>query len=861
MSKSHYISTLSTLLVIICIFGACQPKQSSTTDNLMPQPFETIVKEDMEDYHHKTARQEWFDLLHTAAPQDDWRQIEQQNRINNTQYRSELRSQVQTRDQDVSIAEGRITGKWNERGSNNQAGNVTMTAYNIETDQIYCVSGGGSIFRGNIDGTDWTPLNEDIQFHDRCLVYLPSASRLVAAIFNQPHYSDDEGVTWTPCSGIDGGTEAAIHRVVHIESTDEIFIVYKASQNEPYRLYYSDDAGASYKSVYNYNTSNAYNIYISHTHDTDLLHSIEQLTGSTTQIQQWHPEDKVLKVLNDKSQIGFGPGGRANLVTTLDTDNNSIVFKAYDDDNLVHTSIDTGKTWIPASQPIPETPWAVTMSVSKHDPNHLQAGGVVSFRSYDGGDTWHQVNSWESYYNNPSSRLHADIMYFDEYTTSDGQDFVLNMNHGGMYISYDNGITYNNIGQDGLNVSQYYSVRSLPANPTVVFAGAQDQGFQRGVINFNQEGTSDLEQVISGDYGHIVFTNNGASLWTVYPFGWISYYRSPVNGGIDASYTIESSNETVWIPPIVADPDPNKNIVYAAGGSADGGSGSYIIKLEVMPNNEIEATNLPFDFSSSGGTIAAIGIDHINRDKWYVSTTNRKYYYSLDNGLTFTKVAIPVPGSQYLYGAHIVSSKSQDNVVYMAGSGYSNPGVVKSIDGGITYSNMSNGLPSTNVFDFVATDDDRYAFAATEAGPYMYLADENKWYELAQTAAPQQTYWSVEIVPFTEIVRFGTYGRGIWDFEMTSGPLVSNTEEIETNLVQHQLTIYPNPATTNITVASTDNVELSSISIYDLNGRVINQLSVNRNQVEIDITTYLPGNYVVKALAGEQELTQRFIKH
>jgi len=392
-------------------------------------------------------------------------------------------------------------------------------------------------------------------------------------------------------------------------------------------------------------------------------------------------------------------------------------------------------------------------------------------------------------------------------------------------------------------------------------AGAQDQGFQRGTINFDQEGPSDLEQAISGDYGHIVFTNNGSSLWTVYPFGWISFYRSPVNGGIDASYTIQSNNETVWIPPIVADPDPSKDIVYAAGGSAEGGSGSYLIKLEVMPNNEIVATNLPFDFASSGGTIAAIGIDYLNPNKWYVSTTNRKYYYSLDYGQTFNKVAIPVPGSQYLYGAHIIPSKIQDNVVYMAGSGYSNPGVVKSEDGGITYSNMSSGLPSTNVFDFVATDDDRYAFAATEAGPYMYIAEDNKWYELAQTAAPQQTYWSVEIVPFTDIVRFGTYGRGIWDFKLTSGPLVSSVKNVDLDLSDHLLKVYPNPATHNITVESTDNTVMTSLSISDTNGRVISQHQVNNTDVSIDVTQYRQGIYIVRATVGEKILTKQFIKH
>ena len=31
-------------------------------------------------------------------------------------------------------------------------------------------------------------------------------------------------------------------------------------------------------------------------------------------------------------------------------------------------------------------------------------------------------------------------------------------------------------------------------------------------------------------------------------------------------------------------------------------------------------------------------------------------------------------------------------------------------------------------------------------------------------SAPDQTYWSLEYVPEIHTARFGTYGRGIWDF-------------------------------------------------------------------------------------------------
>ena len=35
---------------------------------------------------------------------------------------------------------------------------------------------------------------------------------------------------------------------------------------------------------------------------------------------------------------------------------------------------------------------------------------------------------------------------------------------------------------------------------------------------------------------------------------------------------------------------------------------------------------------------------------------------------------------------------------------------------------------------------------------------------LSGISAPDQTYWTVDFIPEINTARFGTYGRGIWDF-------------------------------------------------------------------------------------------------
>ena len=62
------------------------------------------------------------------------------------------------------------------------------------------------------------------------------------------------------------------------------------------------------------------------------------------------------------------------------------------------------------------------------------------------------------------------------------------------------------------------------------------------------------------------------------------------------------------------------------------------------------------------------------------------------------------------------------------------------------------------------TPDDLILFAATEVGPYAFSDNEGQWSLISGIHAPDQTYWSVDYIPEIRTARFGTYGRGIWDF-------------------------------------------------------------------------------------------------
>ncbi|RMG54501.1 MAG: hypothetical protein D6722_28965, partial [Bacteroidetes bacterium] len=183
-------------------------------------------------------------------------------------------------------------------------------------------------------------------------------------------------------------------------------------------------------------------------------------------------------------------------------------------------------------------------------------------------------------------------------------------------------------------------------------------------------------------------------------------------------------------------------------------------------NNTIGVQEEPFDFSlGTNASISAMAISSLDPAQRYVLTDNARFFYSTDGGGSWqSSGTAALPGSHYFYGNAIWPSPVTPGKVYIAGSGYSNAPVFVSTNHGQSFTALDQGLPGTLVYDLCGTPEDDMLFAATEVGPYVYLASTGQWYPMDGLHAPDQIYWSVEYVDSLRAVRFGTYGRGIWDF-------------------------------------------------------------------------------------------------
>lgn len=815
----------------------------------MPQPTETTIKWDMEEGNKSASRKIWFDQLFKTPEGTTFESIELDRAIAlHRQRRHVKRSPFE------EIADGKIIGEWSEIGSDNQAGSVVATSYIPETKTIYTIGAGGSLFKGNIDGKSWEVINQDFRFRNHMLEAILDSTgqiHLIAFSDGKALYSTDEGKTWEVSSGFNGETTAQFKQIFTIksDSTRTYFIGKpKTGTNTNICVYQSVDYGKNWSILKEFNTPLLDLIAHTKIKNSDTYVLIEQTSSFFSNILYLNEDKTKLITKHSSSNFSF-KNARSKVVGTTFQDTTYLY--AYDSDNNLHQSKNGGQSWSIQGK-LPTNPWTVGIDVAANNPNFLMVGAVECFRTFNGGKNWSVINYWYDYYANVKHKIHADMMYFLEIPSdSPEKNWFLIGNHGGMSVLKEYANDTENISLKGLNVSQYYDVTTHPEDEDFIYAGSQDQGFQRGMID--DEKPYDFDQVISGDYGHNTFSNSNKSLWSVYPFGFVIYFKDAKYGGVSASVTINTGSQSVWIPPLASSYDENAKYVFMGGRSASSADdGSYILQL-TPSSNAIQVSQLGPDFKAlSGGTISSLVNTGEDGEKFYVGTTNGQFYYSDDYGDTFEKSKTPIISGHYLYGSKILVSKENANTIYVGGNGYNSGfSVLRSTDGGINYEPFSDDLPPTTVLDLAYNPDESLLFAATSSGPYVCIMSESKWYPMFGTAAPNVVYWSVECINDGNKVRFGTYARGIWDFDIQKFVANKNIKQNASPTIK----AYPNP-TSDIIQVEWNDIQPSNVQLMHSSGTVLQQWpSINNTIQSIDLSDKKSGVYFLNYTVNNESFT------
>ncbi|HRZ43134.1 MAG TPA: PKD domain-containing protein [Bacteroidales bacterium] len=773
------------LMIVPSVFNSGAFIQTGDSAGMMPRP----TDEGMNDHER---REQWMADMHQAAPGTNWRMMDLQYRLKRS--RGFRGNQLLTGDRSVSIA-GVVQGMWQERGSSNQAGRILLAELDTVGQWLYCASDGGQIWRTPSAASvpQWQVMTDHIQFkgiHFLRIFRQAGLMRVVIAT-NQGstpgvYYSDDTCNTWTAATGTQTASWGYVRRVVTANDGQNTLYALAQGWNSSavVRLLKSTDLGVSFQEITSFPESQVGSIrkcdiwsdrygsgrvfMVKDSVVTELIQGQLSLKGTL----QASPQ-------NQARLTGYERGGAVTLYLMDAGSNNSTCYR----------SVNDGSTWTWRGD-VQETPFMInSFASSATDPDLLYYGGVEAFRSPTAGTNWYLVNAWGDYYGQPANRLHADLPGFCSFIGNGGTEVLYICTDGGIYKSTNGMQTVSNLSMLDLNVSQYYSVYTSRVNTSFIHAGSQDQGYQRS--NSTPGAVRSFDQVWSGDYGHIVSGDGGLSIWMNYP-GFTVHYNDILYSTSRAWWEFTFEN-ALWIPPMIIDPYDKNNVLIGGGGF---NGGAHIIQVTYMgPGAPMVTYEFPFDFSggSSSVKICALATSPLDKDCWYVLTTNGRLYHSANSGDTWTlKHNFNFSFGHYFYGADIVPSPNEKGKLYVCGSGYSNPPVFEISDFGAVVKPINNGIPNTLVYALDCTPEEGLLFAATELGPFVYVSSEEKWYDLSEGYAPDQTWWSVDYVESLKTARFGTYGRGIWDFIMCNGtatqPVAAFTSQSGTGYLEVEFT-------------------------------------------------------------------------
>ncbi len=807
------------------------------TTGLHAGAFDPRVKEG--DKELKKKRQEWIDAMHNCEPGVNWKLIDGQTRASRQAMKIGSLADLpdkgrknRTAGNTEVIANGKIKGTWIEKGSNNQAGRVMTADIDFDRNLIYLISQGGNIWRGTLEGKNWACLNNLQQFDGSFIRLIntgKAVKRVIIADNNSVFYTDDEGATWIETKGTDNIKKwGSIKRMIVLNNN--VSTMYLISNEWDYQnwraisaIYQSTDKGESFTKIKIYGKSENLLDMWAPRYDSDIAYYLSRDTLFTLDADgisqeftlcNWQASGGSLSGVQSFMLQGSSYDGRTSL-------NLAMIANSSPKANF-YISMDKGASWSKTGT-LDESPFTRnSFRVSSVDEGTMFFGNVELSVTSSKGSSWKVMNKWGEYYSDVKNKLHADIPSIDIFRTPDSVEIALVSTDGGLYITDENFAKVSNLSLEGLNVSQYYDVLTSEIKPDVVFAGAQDQGFQRCLRDSGS--TLGFSQIISGDYGHLTSGDGGYTLWSVYP-GFAHVYTNAT--GQETRYSWDFAGEGwLWMPHIIAGPGSSKTAYIAAGGATSQESNLWELTLN---SNNITHKKYDFDFikASNGGKLATIGISTINTKVFYAITTNGKFFSSTDSGINWKMSEnFTGPGNHYFYGSAILPSAKQAGRLFVAGSGYNSDShpVYVSNDNGITFMPADSGLPKTLVYGLAQSSDEKLLFAATEVGPYVYIVEDSVWHDLSGYSAPDQTYWSVEFVPSKNSARFGTYGRGIWDFRIDELKLGVNDGKAD---IVPGLTIGASPVPFDGIVsiaAGTDRAVNAVIRIFDLEGRVVNTL-------------------------------------
>ncbi len=415
--------------------------------------------------------------------------------------------------------------------------------------------------------------------------------------------------------------------------------------------------------------------------------------------------------------------------------------------------------------------------------NTVYIGGQLSAaKSSDGGATWRIISNWLAQFRLPY--VHADF-HAAAFTTLKGEPAVIFGTDGGLFVSTDGGGSFSSQKNDGISSYLIYALTGNPKHPDDVLIGLQDDG-----TRWREGPTGTYNQVLGGDGFGVGWSQavDRASLATIY----YSFIVRDVVGppstqrkwrvgwtGIDEFFNpaLTYFNTSIATPRASADPTgltffhrTRFRLYRTTNGAA---SWSCVMETPPLatPNNGASATcAAPTTPPTARLALRAgshpIGVSPADLEHFGVLANSGWLYTTVDGGETWSSRLLTAlaPGWPGFNATLAYASNATMYVGNEAPIGTAMR-VLKSIDGGASWTNASAGLPPVPTTKLIVSPRDpsgNTVYAGTWIGVYETTDGGVSWH-LYGSALPVVVVSDLYMPTDGSYLRVSTYGRGVWE--------------------------------------------------------------------------------------------------
>ena len=381
-----------------------------------------------------------------------------------------------------------------------------------------------------------------------------------------------------------------------------------------------------------------------------------------------------------------------------------------------------------------QSDYDLAVAISRTDASLIMTGGINTWVSDDYGINW----TITSYYNNPNNSIgytHADIHALE---INPINNILYCGSDGGIFKTTDFGDTWTDI-SSGIGNTQFYRIAGTESNFNLIIGGAQDNGSNKWT------GGSSMEQMYGKDGMDCMVDHSNPDI--LYYCAQKGDLRKSTDGGATCFGIRPDSVSGSWVTPIIMDPT-NSNIIY----------GGY---FDVCKSTD--GGNTWINTGVDGNDALAIGTSNPN---WIYASYSNDLFRSENSAESWTTLATPDNHSL----TFIAVDPGNPLRIFVTVGGYSDgEKVYRSTNGGASWTNISGSLPNVpvNCIAYEAGPLDAL-YIGTDIGVFYRNNDIGDWIPF-MNGLPTVTVMDLEINHTYNLIRAGTYGRGLWSSSLYTG--------------------------------------------------------------------------------------------